>query len=90
MDSSLMHQVTNALVARQILQAHELHQQEEQLSSQNLITMGARCVSKLWFTWSTTVRNIVIIFLWMSFMYVWIWGNYIPVYEVRTIQEFSE
>lgn len=51
MDSGLFHQVTYPLVARQILQTHELHQQEEQLSSQHLITMGTCWVTKLWFTW---------------------------------------
>lgn len=53
MDSGLLHQVTYPLVARQILQTHELHQQEEQLSSQHLVTMGTCCVTELWFTWST-------------------------------------
>lgn len=52
-DPGLLHQVTYPLVAGQILQTHELHQQEEQLSSQHLVTMGTRCVTKLWFTWST-------------------------------------
>lgn len=52
MDSGLFHQVTYPLVARQILQTHELRQEEEQLSSQHLVTMGTCCVTKLWFTWS--------------------------------------
>lgn len=52
-DSGLLHQVTDPLVARQILQTHELHQQEEELSSQHLVAMGTCCVTKLWFTWST-------------------------------------
>lgn len=52
-DPGLLHQVTYPLVSRQILQTHELHQQEEQLPSQHLVTMGTRCVAKLRFTWST-------------------------------------
>ena len=52
MDPGLLHQVTYPLVAGQILQTHELHQQEEQLSSQHLVTMGTSGVTKLWFTWS--------------------------------------
>lgn len=52
MDPGLVHQVTDPLVARQILQTHELHQQEEQLSPQHLVTMGTGCVAKLRFTWS--------------------------------------
>ncbi|TNN83734.1 hypothetical protein EYF80_005910 [Liparis tanakae] len=56
-DSGLFHQATYPLVARQILQTHELHQQEEQLSSQHLITMGTCRVTKLWFTWSTSSRE---------------------------------
>ena len=52
MDSGLFHQVTYPPVARQILLTHELHQQEEQLSSQHLVTMGTRRVTKLRFTWS--------------------------------------
>lgn len=52
MDSGLFHQVTYPRVARQILLTHELHQQEEQLSSQHLVTMGTRRVTKLRFTWS--------------------------------------
>lgn len=52
-DPGLLHQVTYPLVACQILETHELHQQEEQLSSQHLVTMGTRCVTKLRFTWST-------------------------------------
>lgn len=50
-DSGLCHQVTYPLVAGPILQTHELHQQEEQLSSQHLVTMGTCRVAKLWFTW---------------------------------------
>ncbi len=52
-DPGLLHQVTYPLVARQILKTHELHQQEEQLSSQHLVAMGTCCVTKLRFTWST-------------------------------------
>lgn len=53
MDPGLFHQVTYPLVAGQILLTHELHQQEEQLSAQHLVTMGAGRVTKLRFTWST-------------------------------------
>lgn len=53
MDSGLLHQMTYALVAGQILQTHELHQKEEQLTPQHLVAMGTCSVTKLWFTWST-------------------------------------
>lgn len=53
MDSGLLHQVTYPRVAGQILHAHELHQEEEQLSPQHFVAVGTRCVAKLGFTWLT-------------------------------------
>lgn len=52
MNPGLLHQVAYALVARQILQAHELHQQQQQLSAQYLVAMGTGRVPKLGFPWS--------------------------------------
>lgn len=49
MDARFFDEVDDALVSTFVLQAHVLHQIEQQFSAQHLVSMHPRNVSELWF-----------------------------------------
>lgn len=46
-DACLVHEPPNACVSAQILLTHELHEQQQQLAAQNLVTVGTSRVAEL-------------------------------------------